>query len=136
MLHNKMSTKNCYTITCAHSYVICRFLCKIMYYVYVHVRIYNHSNSIIIVIDHEKWFQKEHQGFTQDGIFSKVNEALYDDFCVSVYDNIYQRNKYFDKEYSQMLVHFHLSRFFKYNIHIWLSYSRWCRCIFFCCVDI
>ena len=59
---------------------------------------------LLLLLIMKKWFQKEHQGFTQDGMFSlKTNEDIYDDFYVSVYDNIYQPNKYLDKEYSQMM---------------------------------
>ena len=54
---------------------------------------------LLLLLIMKKWFQKEHQGFTQDGMFSlKVNEDIYDDFYVSVYDNIYQPSKYLNKE--------------------------------------
>ena len=59
---------------------------------------------IIIVIDHEKMVSKRTSRiYPRWDVSIKVNEDIYDDFYVSVYDIIYQPNKYLNKEYSQMM---------------------------------
>ena len=68
-----------------------------MYNVYIHVYIIIIILLLLLLIM-KKWFQRTSE--LQDGMFSlKVNEDIYDDFYVSVYDNIYQPNKYLNKEY-------------------------------------
>ena len=59
---------------------------------------------LLLLLIMKRWFKKEHQGFTQDGMFSlKTNDDIYDDFYVSVYDNIFQPTKYLNEEYAQMM---------------------------------
>lgn len=59
---------------------------------------------LLIILIYKKVNKKEHQGFTQDGMFSlKTNGEIYDDFYTSVYDNIHKPQKYLNEEYAQMM---------------------------------
>jgi len=59
---------------------------------------------LIIILILKKCFQKDYQGFSQDCEFSlKSNGEIYDDFYVSIYDNIHKPGKFLDDEYAQII---------------------------------
>lgn len=59
---------------------------------------------LFIILVLKKYYKKEYQGFSQDCEFSlKTNGEIYDEFYVSIYDNIHKPQKYLRDEYNEIL---------------------------------